>query len=449
MNFSQVIEIFKAHFRLSVLVFIIGTSGVFAMSLLADKVYDATSTVVVDTRSSDPITGTFIQGVTSQTYMNTQIDIVKSIRTANKVLEILPDKLLEELSFNIKIERMDKEETTDTALAKVLLSNLTVIAQRENNLIKIRYTDEKPELSSIIANAFAEAYILVNVELKTNPAKQYSSFFDEQKIKAKERIKGAQELLTDYMTANNIINNSSTLEHEETRLNEISRQLNNVEAFLSEYKNKINNSNLALSNDVLANPLLNDLKSQAALLSAKLKENMTKLGSKHPNVLSQKAEFDNLKDEIRDQTKFITDSIINEYNLNIERQRDLEISLAEQKQRVIELKSKQSVVDLLQQDVEYAKASYADISARESKMNLESQSSLTNVSLLSKAIVPTVVSKPNVKMNIFVSVFIGAFLGLLSIIIRELVNRKIRVVDDIVNDCSLTLLGTVSSINAK
>lgn len=57
-------------------------------------------------------------------------------------------------------------------LANLLQKKLDVKPSRESNVINTGYTGNDPTFAAAVANAFAQAYIDVNLELKIEPARQ-------------------------------------------------------------------------------------------------------------------------------------------------------------------------------------------------------------------------------------------------------------------------------------
>ncbi len=97
---------------------------------------------------------------------------------------------------------------------------------------------------------------------------------------------------------------------------------------------------------------------------------------------------------------------------------------------------------VLSQDVEAAKRIYDSVLQRSNQLNLEKQTDQANVSILSPAVEPTAPAKPNVPKYLAATVLgalaaaFGAALGL------ELLNRKVRVVQDIMIE-DVPVLGVI------
>jgi capsular polysaccharide biosynthesis protein len=68
----------------------------------------------------------------------------------------------------------------------------------------------------------------------------------------------------------------------------------------------------------------------------------------------------------------------------------------------------------------------------------------TNISPLNPAAVPTEHSRPRILLNVAISVFLGALLGIVVALVLELVNRRVRSAEDLV-DVDLPILATIPS----
>ena len=82
MNLQQFLLILRARYKL-VLFTLLGTVAVtLVLSLVLPKQYTATSAVVVDVKSPDPIAGMMLPALIMPGYMATQVDIINSDRVA-------------------------------------------------------------------------------------------------------------------------------------------------------------------------------------------------------------------------------------------------------------------------------------------------------------------------------------------------------------------------------
>ena len=94
-------------------------------------------------------------------------------------------------------------------------------------------------------------------------------------------------------------------------------------------------------------------------------------------------------------------------------------------------------------DVENAQRAYDAVATRVTQTSLESQNQLTNVALLSPADEPLKPSSPKTLINLVLSVFLGGLLGMGTALLRELLDRRVRSAEDVVQSLDLPVIGTM------
>ena len=114
--------------------------------------------------------------------------------------------------------------------ANLLQKKLDVKPSRESNVINIGYSGADPAFAAAVANAFAQAYIDTNIELRVEPAKQYADWFDSQIKLQREKLEAAQKALSSYQQATGIVGTDERLDYETQKFNELSAQLTQAEA---------------------------------------------------------------------------------------------------------------------------------------------------------------------------------------------------------------------------
>ena len=142
--------------------------------------YDpATATLVVDQTRPDPVSAAAYQGNPSPAFMATQVDILKSDRIAQRVLSNL--HLADDPKAREEWMRSAKGAgTLESWLVEDLQFKLDVKPSRESNVISVSYKSSDSVKAAKMANAFVQAYLDVSLGLKVDPAKQYSTFFDNR-----------------------------------------------------------------------------------------------------------------------------------------------------------------------------------------------------------------------------------------------------------------------------
>ena len=109
-------------------------------------------------------------------YINTQLEIIQSPAVALKVVRDL--KMAEDpQAEKYWVEDTGGHGSIENWLAEGLLKRLTAEAGKQNSIITLTYTARDPQQAATIANAFAQAYVHTNLELRVAPAKEASQWF--------------------------------------------------------------------------------------------------------------------------------------------------------------------------------------------------------------------------------------------------------------------------------
>ena len=444
MTFQQFIIILRSRYKAALLALLLTVGITATVSLLLPKEYTASTALVIDVKSPDAVTGMLLAGMMTPGYMATQIDIINSDRVAHTVVKEL--KL--DGSQSVKDQWMEatggKGSMTDW-LAKLLQKNLDVKPSRESNLININYSGADPDFAATVANAFAQAYIDVNLDLRAAPARQYAAFFEKQSKEARDRLGAAQKALSDYEQEHGITAMDDRLDFETAKLNETSSQLTGVQTQTTDSQTKRQSAKPDTLAEVMQSPLLNTLKSDISRAEAKLNESSINLGKNHPQTLSMQNELATLKAQLDAETRKITSSIDTTYHVGKDRESKLQHALAVQKSRVLMLNKQRDELIVLKHDVETAQKALDTMTARFAQSSVESQTSQTNISVLNPAIAPAKAARPRVLLNILLSVFLGGLLGIGLALSIELSNRRVRSPEDLIDALGVPLLGNISS----
>jgi len=447
MTLQQFLLILRARYKAALLVFLITVATTVVVSLLLPKQYTASATVVIDVKSPDAVSGQVLQGLMAPGYMATQIDIINSDRVAKDVVKLL------KLDTNAVVQQQWREATDGKGqlidwLANLLQKQLDVKPSRESNVITINYTGTDSDFAAAVANAFAQAYINVNLDLRLAPARQYAAFFEEQTKAARTKLEAAQKALSDYQQKNGITATDERLDYETAKLNETSSQLTNVQALTTDSQSKRGSSKADTIAEVMQSPLINGLKADIARAEAKLTESNGNLGKNHPQTQRSEAELAALKSQLDMETRKITSSIETTYQVGKQREAQLQSALAGQKTRVLLLNKQRDELNVLRGDIDSAQRAFEVVSQRASQSNIESQTNQTNISLLNPATAPADPSKPKVFLNILVSIFLGTLLAVGLALTLELSNRRVRSTDDLLEALNLPVLGSIAHTGA-
>lgn len=448
MTFQQFLLILRARYKIALFALLATVATTLVVSLLLPKQYTASTEVVIDVKSPDPIAGMVLPGLVMPGYMATQVDIINSDRVAQKVVKIL------KLDQNPKV-REDWQEATEGQgkvevwLSALLQKKLDVKPSRESNVISIQFKSNDPQFSAAIANTFAQAYIDTSIELKVDPARQYTQYFEGQVQQRREALEVAQAKLSDYQREKGIVLTDDRLNYENQKLNELQSLLVATESQSADAKSKQKSGGSDTLQDVMQNPLINQLKADVARSESRLQELAGNFGKNHPQYQRQEAEVASLRKDLAAETRKIASAIGTSSRVSKEKEVEVRAAIEAHKKRILQLKEGRDEAMVLLREVETAQRAYELVAQRLTQTRLESQSTQSNVSVLTPAEPPLEPSSPKVLLNTLLAIFLGTLLGVGAALMMELLNRRVRSAEDLVEGLGLPVLAALDSRNKK
>lgn len=417
-------------------------------SLLMPKSYLASTTLVIDYKERDPLTGAMFPSDLMPSYLATQVDIISSHTVALKVVDAL--RLTEDSQLRQRFERKTGGEGSFRDwLADDLLRDLEVSPSNESNVITITYTGRDRRLVADLANAFADAGIRTNLELQVEPARRQAAWFEDQVESLRQAFHKAQTELSAYQLEHNVLP-AGNLDVESAHLADLSRQLATAQGQRYESEARLRQMQAAGADGrlqdlpgMLREPTLQSLKSELARAEAKLAEMGGRYDQNHPMRRSVEAEVTSLRKRLATEIHLAAAAIARETELAQQRVADLQRAVEDQKRRILETNQQRDRLALLARDAENAQRAYEAALQRASQVRLESRLEGGNIAILSPAIPPIKPSKPKLWLNLLLSLFLGGLLGVGAAILTEAADRRFRSGEDLVLDLGAPLLAEI------
>lgn len=443
---QQLLLIIFARRHLAAAIFVIVALAGTAFSLMMPKTYTATTSLVIDVKS-DPIAGALLPTVGTPTYMATQTEIISSERTAIGVVRIL------RIDQNPQLVAQWREATNghtplENYFARLLRSGMAVSPTRGSNIISLSYSGRDPKFATTVANAYAQAYIDLLIDMRVDPARQYSTWFDERLKVLRANLEKAQAKLSAYQREKGIVASDERVDQETQRLNALAGQLATIQGERVDISSRQRSSGNELSPDVQQNPIVVSLKSEIAKAEAKLSETSSTMGKNHPVRIQLEGQIAGLKDQLDKEMRRISGGAATATRTSAMKESELKQLIEEQKKQVLALRETRDEINVLTKDVESAQRAYESVAQRMSQLSLEAQSEQTNVRVLSPAIEPSDPSRPNVPRFIAGSLAGGILLGILAALGIEYLDRRVRDKADLVVD-GVPVFGLVGPLRDK
>lgn len=446
MGFDTFFRVLMARWKMIAACFLgaVFLAAIFTMFL--PTTYSASTELVVEEKSKDLMSGQSISA--GKGYLKTQVDVIKSRNVAGKVWAELDESAREQV-LDVAGYEPESGKAPEKVAASYLLSNIEVVTGSGSSIVKIAVESENPVAAAALANATAEAYMKTSLELRTEPARRFSQWYDSQLQQLRNKLATARSSLSEFQKDKGIVAVDERLDVENERLRELTSMLVAAQGRSLEdrtLQSKTQDANWRNdSSDVRNNAVLNNLRSQLSSAEARLRELSVSLGRQHPRFIETQAEISALRSRIATESSAVGRSISNTAELSQTRQDELARAVADQKARVLELTGQRDEMAQLQQEVELAQTAYNQAANRASESQMESQLAETNISVLNPAGIPGRPTGPKVKLNLVIGAALGFLLGIGIALILEVTNRRVRSVSDIENLLGLPVLAYLPS----
>jgi chain length determinant protein EpsF len=445
MNVHQFLLILLARKKIILTTLLLTVALALGWSLIQGKTYKATASVLLNYKGVDPLTGLTMPGQLLPGYMATQIDIISSKNVALRVVDALhlasSPAVIQQ--FN---EANEGRGTVRDWLADLLLHKLEIVPARESSVVEISFKGADPAFAAAVANAFADEYQKITVQLKTEPAKKASSYFNEQTKQLRDNLEAAQARLSKYQQEKGIVSlDNNRVDVELLRLNDLSGQLVTAQAAAIEANSRqaVASGSAMASPDVANNALIQQMRANLATAEGKFADTAQRYGRNHPSYLAAKAELEKVRGELSAATSTVSRSVGNNAQVLRARESELRDAVAQQKTKVLELNRARDELGVLLKDLDSAQRAFDAASQRFSQTRIEAQSEQSDISVLNPAVAPTEPSAPRVLLNVLVGILAGTVLGVGLSLLLELLNRPVRAASDVKDMLGIPVLGTI------
>jgi len=455
MSFSRFLTILRARAGLIFWIMVAAGVAAGAVTMALPERYVATASVVVDPNVAQTSGNSALGSGRPDEFMSTHLDLVANPAVAARVIDTLGlerrpgigalmagSALMQNVRkvMAMVLETGEDETANDPRnwIADRLLRNLKVKTNRDSRLIQITYSAPDPEFAAAVANAFARGYLETLRRLQVEPAKEYAASFAEP-IKALQRdLEAAEAKLAKFQQQKGIVATDERLDIETATLNDLSNQV--AAAQSASYESQARQRQLrdftASGGDapaeVLASPVVQQLKQSVSDREAKLAEMSRRIGPNHPQYRAAVTELEGLKSQLSAQMRSAAQGLLSSGNVASQREGALRGALEQQRRRVLGLKNDRNQLAILSREVDGARQAYEAALARVTQTRTASQAGQTGGTVVDPAVAPTRPASPRPTLNIAVALAAGLLIGIGMALYRESVDGFVRSERDVV-----------------
>lgn len=338
----------------------------------------------------------------------------------------------------------------------LLRDHVNVVPVRGSALVSISYTSSDPVWSARVANAWAEQFIASSLDRRFASTAEAREFLEGRLQNLRERLNESERELVDYAVKQNILQigeGDGSVEAGQTLtevgLSDLNARLSHAASDRIEAQAKVR----ALSNQreneaMIGNAALNALAERRASLNAELAGLLVQFEPNYPPARSLQSRIDALDEAIAKERSRVVRATNAELDQAISRENELRSrvdnlvgALAEEERDSIQF-------GILRREVDTNRQLYESLLQRYKEIGVAGVGA-NNISIVDRAIPPSIPSSPNLIVNVLLAAVLGSMLAGGLVLIRENLDQGIRDPGTVAQTLGVPLLGVVPEVETE
>ena len=385
--------------------------------------------------------------------MNTYAEILKSRSVIVPVIE--------------KTEEPDKEGKF-IQYEDYLKKNITTAPFKDTEIMQFTARAETAEKAQQVNKMIVEGFLNRLTELSRDQQKATRGFIEERAVAAKKELQAAEDKLTEYKKANDIIAPDDAVKLATEKMGMVDKLNAENRVALATANARLASTNAQLDGEAASiadNSTIQLYNKQLAQLEGERISYLDKYTAQHPKVKQVEQEIANLKQKINSEINKVaslqapSDNPVHQQLLAAKFQSEAEASVAQSnlaklaqidsdnKADIRNLSDKEQEFVNLMRDVTVANEIYVMLAKRVEEAKVAEASVATEVQVVDSGTLPEKPAKPKKALTLLLAALLGALASSGFVVVRELLNRTIKNSDDVANYLDLPVLGSVPDIN--
>ncbi len=312
------------------------------------------------------------------------------------------------------------------AIIDNFLTHLWVTSEGLSTTISITFFSKDPHKAARIANAIADAYIADQIDTKAEAARVTTQWLENRIDQLARQVQAADAAAERYKAENNLnetANGTSLVEQQlaaiNTQLVQARADLAQKQATYTRVQQLVRSGDEGEVSQVVASPLIIQLRTQEADLIAQQAQLATKYGARHPKMIAIESQKRDLEAKVRQEVTRIAGSIANDVAVAEANVKSLEASLQQTEAEARDQNMAMVKLKALQASAASTRSMYEAFVTRLRQAQDQDEIALPDARIISRAPVPDRPSSPKRMLIIGASVPAGLLLGLLAALLVE------------------------------
>ena len=335
---------------------------------------------------------------------------------------------------------------------------------KDTEIMQLTVRANTAEKAQAANKAIVEGFLNRLTELSRDQQKATRGFIEERTVAAKKELQDAENKLTEYKKANDIIAPDDAVKLATEKMGMVDKLNAENKVALATANARLASTNAQLNGEAASiadNKSIQLYNQQLAQLEGERISYLDKYTAQHPKVQQVEQEIANLKQKINAEINKVaslqapSDNPVHQQLLAAKFTSEAEASVAQSnlaklaqidndnKADLRNLSDKEQEFVNLMRDVTVANEIYVMLAKRVEEAKVAEASVATEVQVVDSATLPERPVAPQKAKTLLLAALLGILASSGFVVVRELLNRTIKTTDDVANYLELPVLGSV------
>lgn len=484
-------KVLLTTFRRRIGLFSVVASVIFAvvalMSLSETPRYTATARVMLNTTQADvaptPDGRSATPSGSDSASVDTEVEVIRSRKLAKAVVDAL--HLDQDPTFNPSLPQADVQQGWISQLKKAVKKQLrmatpvearksaTEIAESQDMVIDellggldtrrvdvtyaidLFYTNTDPVKAARIANTYAALYAREKLDLKADENRQAASLLSGRIDELRQQAQADTAAVQNYRIANNLLSTSGASLTEQ-EISTYNQSVASARAQVAEDVARLNTARTQLRSgsagddvgEALNSNVIQSLRSQRAVVSARVADLQGRYGPRHPDMLKAQRELADIDGQIQAEINRVISNLEARAQVSRQRLASVQGSLSTARGSLQQNNRAMVGLDELTRKANTSQQLYESYLNRLKETAAQEGTQRADARILSAARVPTDPSAPNVILNLLFGAVLGVGAGLVTAFLVEAMSSSLTTGEDVEHRLGQRYLGGIPLLSS-
>ncbi len=466
-DLANLLRIGRRRAAMIIGIVVIGVMLAVIYALQLTPLYSASATILIDLRQKNVVDSeAVLSGISGEwAAIESEVEIIKSSAVGERVVKRLRlDKnephaprrgsfLTQLTSLLFSRDAPPSPVNADNRinyLARAYSSAINVDRINDSYILSISYMHPEPKFAAMVANAFADEYLVDQLESKFEATRRANEWLNVRVSELRRNVRDAERAVQLFKAENDIVEAAgATLD--EQQIAKLNEQLILARAQTAEAKARLDQLSDVLENggettsfaNTLQSRIISELRSKLSDVRREFAELSSKYGRRHPSVINVSAQLSDIRGQLENEVKRIEASTRNAFLVSKSREESIEASLAEL--RGLSASSDQDAIRLreLERDAKATRALFESFLARFKETTEHESLQTADSRIIERAVVPTSPSWPNKKMIVLIGAIVSIGFAVGMAFLLEILDSGFRTGEQVEEITGVPLLSSM------